>query len=71
MTFGEMHKAVGSAVTVASGWALFVLHSAPQDITGDEVGLLIGGLTTVFVTWLVPNQPPPESWQPPTFPQEN
>lgn len=56
-------KAVASAVTVGSGWAIFVLQSAPLDVTAAEVGLLIGGLTTVFVTWLVPNDPP-SPWRP-------
>lgn len=57
-------KAVGSFVTVVSGWVIFVLQSDPARITSAEVGLLIGGLTTVFVTWLVPNDPPPR-WDPP------
>lgn len=56
-------KAVASAVTVLSGWGIFVLQSGPQPITPEEWGLLIGGLATVFVTWLVPNAPPP-AWTP-------
>lgn len=57
-------KAVASFLTVITGWAVFVLQSDAAQITGGEIGLLIGGLTTVAVTWLVPNSPP-APWNPP------
>lgn len=52
---GRFAKCLTALITTVSGWAVMVVNSAPGAVTNEEWIVLITGLATSALVFLVPN----------------